>query len=133
MIEIWSPSTGRYDIREKLPDYQARGDKEICYVHPYERTIAVWGRSPDGRYVESVHRSGELRPESLPGVVFDVDVLSDSNWERCPTAGVLMSCQPVTASLALSSGSTSWAIRSITPNCSSCGASIKNSLIPASR
>lgn len=75
VIEIWSPSTGRYDIREKLPDYQARGDREIWYVHPYERTITIWRRSPDGSYIESVHRGGELRPESLPGVVFDLDVL----------------------------------------------------------
>ena len=75
VIEIWSPSTGRYDIREKLPDYQARGDREIWYVHPYERTITVWRRAPDDRYVESVHRGGELRPESLPGVVFDLGML----------------------------------------------------------
>jgi Uma2 family endonuclease len=75
VIEIWSPSTGRYDIREKLPDYQARDDREIWYVHPYERTITVWRRMPNGSYAESVHRGGELRPESLPGVVFDLDML----------------------------------------------------------
>ena len=73
VIEIWSPSTGRYDIREKLPDYQARGDLEIWYVHPYERTVTVWRRQSHGTYVESVHRGGELRPDSLPGVVIDLD------------------------------------------------------------
>ena len=77
VIEIWSPSTGRYDIRDKLPDYQARGDREIWYVHPYERTITVWRQNPDGNYTKSVHSGGELRPESLPGVVFDLDVLFD--------------------------------------------------------
>ena len=29
VVEIWSPSTERYDINEKLPDYQERGDLEI--------------------------------------------------------------------------------------------------------
>ena len=29
VVEIWSPSTRGYDINEKLPDYQQRGDLEI--------------------------------------------------------------------------------------------------------
>jgi Uma2 family endonuclease len=74
VIEIWSPSTGRYDIDEKLPGYQARGDLQIWRVHPYERMVTVWRKMADGRYVESVHRGGELRPHSLPGVVIDIDV-----------------------------------------------------------
>ena len=75
MIEIWSPSTGHYDIDEKIPGYQARGDLEIWRVHPYEHTIRVWRKRADGSYVESVHRGGELRPESLPGVVIDLGML----------------------------------------------------------
>ncbi len=77
VVEVWSPSTGRYDIAEKLPVYQARGDLEIWYAHPYERTVTVWRRSPDGRYVESIYRGGELRPASLLGVVIDLDTLFD--------------------------------------------------------
>ncbi len=75
VVEIWSPSTGRYDINEKLPDYQERGDLEIWYVHPYERTLTAWRRRPDGSYSESVYRSGMVRPESLPGVAIDLDAL----------------------------------------------------------
>ena len=75
VIEIWSPSTGHYDIDEKIPGYQARGDLEIWRVHPYEHTIRVWRKRADGSYVESVHRGGELRPESLPGVVIDLGML----------------------------------------------------------
>lgn len=41
VVEIWSPSTGRYAIREKLPDYQARGDLEIWCAHPYERSVTA--------------------------------------------------------------------------------------------
>ena len=29
VVEIWSPSTGDYDIGAKLPEYQQRGDREI--------------------------------------------------------------------------------------------------------
>jgi Uma2 family endonuclease len=75
VIEIWSPSTGGYDINEKLPDYQRRGDLEIWRIHPYERTLTAWRRRTDGAYTESVYRGGIVRPESLPGVVIDLDVL----------------------------------------------------------
>ena len=78
VVEIWSPSTGRYDINEKLPDYQQRGDLEIWYVHPYERTLTAWRRRPDGAYTETVYREGVVRPESLPGVVIDLDALFTS-------------------------------------------------------
>jgi Uma2 family endonuclease len=75
VIEIWSPSTGGYDINEKLPDYQRRGDLEIWRVHPYERTLTAWRRRPDGTYMESVYRGDIVHPESLPGVVIDLDAL----------------------------------------------------------
>ena len=75
VIEIWSPSTGGYDINEKLPDYQRRGDLEIWRVHPYERTLTAWRRRPDGIYTESVYRGGIVHPESLPGVAIDLDAL----------------------------------------------------------
>ena len=75
VIEIWSPSTGAYDINEKLADYQGRGDREIWRVHPYERTLTAWRRKPDGAYTESVYRGGIVRPESLPGVAIDLDAL----------------------------------------------------------
>ena len=52
VIEIWSPSTGDYDVNTKLPDYQQRGDLEIWRLHLYERTLTVWRRQPNGSYVE---------------------------------------------------------------------------------
>jgi Uma2 family endonuclease len=75
VIEICSPSTGGYDINEKLPDYQQRGDLEIWYVHPYERSLTAWRRRPDGAYSESVYRGGIVRRGSLPGVALDLDTL----------------------------------------------------------
>ena len=75
VIEIWSPSTGEYDVNEKLADYQGRGDCEIWRVHPFERTLTAWRRNPDGAYTETVYRGGIVRPESLPGVAIDLDAL----------------------------------------------------------
>jgi Uma2 family endonuclease len=77
VIEIWSPTTGGYDVRRKLPRYQQRGDQEIWLVHPYERTVSVWQRQPDGGYQERFVRNGMLRPVYLPNVDIDLDTLFD--------------------------------------------------------
>lgn len=75
VVEIWSPSTGDYDINAKLPDYQQRGDLEIWYVHPYERTLTAWRRASDGTYAETTHQNGSIRPTSIPGMTIDLDAL----------------------------------------------------------
>jgi len=77
VVEIWSPSTGEYDIDAKLPQYQARGDREIWYLHPYDRTLTRWLQQPDGSYVKSLHTGGQLQPVALPGVTIDLDTLFD--------------------------------------------------------
>ena len=41
VVEVWSPSTGDYDVDAKLPVYQQRGDLEIWLIHPYERTLTA--------------------------------------------------------------------------------------------
>jgi Uma2 family endonuclease len=75
VVEVWSPPTGDYDVDQKLPEYQRRGDLEIWRLHPYERTLRRWLRGPDGRYTETVHRGGVVRPAALPDVTIDLDVL----------------------------------------------------------
>jgi Uma2 family endonuclease len=75
VIEIWSPSTGNYDVTEKLVEYQARGDREIWYIHPYEHTLTRWVRQADGRYAQSVHRTGIIHPMDMPHVAIDLDEL----------------------------------------------------------
>ena len=72
VVEIWSRSTGDYDIKEKLAVYQQRGDLEIWYIHPYERTLTAWRRLRDGSYEQSLHREGIVRPVALPGVEIDL-------------------------------------------------------------
>jgi Uma2 family endonuclease len=75
VVEIWSRSTGDYDVEEKLAVYQQRGDLEIWRIHPYERTLTAWRRQPDGAYAETIHRAGVVQPESLPGVAIDLETL----------------------------------------------------------
>jgi Uma2 family endonuclease len=77
VIEIWSPSTGDYDFDPKLPDYQQRGDLEIWYIHPYERTLTAWRRESHGTYRESLYRGGMVQAESIPGVGVDLDTLPE--------------------------------------------------------
>jgi Uma2 family endonuclease len=72
VVEVWSPSTGDYDVDDKLPEYQLRGDLEIWRIHPYARTLTAWRRQPDGTYIEQIHREGIVRPASLPGVSIDL-------------------------------------------------------------
>ena len=75
VVEIWSPTTGDYDVRGKLPEYQRRGDAEIWYLHPFERTLTVWRRQSDGNYSETLYTSGTVRPVALPNVRIDLDEL----------------------------------------------------------
>lgn len=75
VVEVWSPSTGAYDFERKLNAYRERGDAEIWFIHPYERTLAVWLRQPDGSYIETHFQDGVIPVSSLPGVAIDLDEL----------------------------------------------------------
>jgi Uma2 family endonuclease len=77
VIEVWSRSTGDYDVDAKLPAYQRRGDLEIWRVHPYEHTLIAWRRQPDGTYTETLYSGGTVEPVALPNVTVDLDVLFD--------------------------------------------------------
>lgn len=75
VVEVWSRSTGDYDVDTKLPVYQQRGDHEIWRIHPYEPTLTSWQRQPDGSYRETIHREGPIVPVALPEVTIDLDTL----------------------------------------------------------
>jgi Uma2 family endonuclease len=78
VVEAWSPSTGRYDMTSKLPEYQRRGDLEIWRLHPYERTLIAWRRQPDGTDEQITFTSGTVQPIALPNVTIDLAVLFDA-------------------------------------------------------
>lgn len=71
VAEVWSPSTGGYDIDRKLPEYQRRGDFEIWRVHPFDREVVAWRRQPRGGYREARITTGVAVIASL-GI--DVDL-----------------------------------------------------------
>lgn len=75
VVEVWSRSTGDYDVDEKLDEYRRRGDLEIWRLHPFERTLTAWRRQPDGAYEETLYHGGVVRPIALPDVAIDLDAL----------------------------------------------------------
>ena len=85
MAEVWSPTTGHYDVATKLEGNRERGDLEIWFIHPYERTLTAWRRQPEGSYTEELYRGGGVPVFSCPqspgvpflGVTIDLDVLLD--------------------------------------------------------
>ena len=77
VVEVWSPPTGHYDIATKLQGYRERGDAEIWFIHPYERTLTAWRRQPDESYAEETYRGGVIPVASLPDVIIDFDALLD--------------------------------------------------------
>lgn len=79
VVEVWSPSTGHYDVATKLQGYRTRGDLEIWFIQPYERTLTAWRRQPDGSYAEETARGGTVAVASLPGVSIDLDALLDGS------------------------------------------------------
>ena len=77
VVELWSPSTGDYDIEEKLAVCKQRGDLEIWYIQPYKRTVTAWRLLPDGSYDEATFGEGTIKPVALPNVTIDLTALYD--------------------------------------------------------
>jgi Uma2 family endonuclease len=78
VVEVWSASTGDYDVDVKIPVYQQRGDLEIWRIHPYDRTLTAWRRQSDGTYNVSVfHGEDCVRPIALPDVEINLADLFD--------------------------------------------------------
>lgn len=75
VVEVWSPSTGEYDVNTKLPEYQLRRDLEIWLLHPYEKTLITWRLQPDGSYTETRYEHGIVEPQALPGVAIQLEHL----------------------------------------------------------
>lgn len=78
IVEVWSRSTGEYDVDAKLPIYKQRGDREIWRIHPYEKTVTAWRLQPDGTYDETVYREGSITPAALPGITIHLAELFDN-------------------------------------------------------
>ena len=75
VAEVWSPSTGDYDVEDKLPEYRARGDQEIWLLHPRHRPQRTRRGQPDCTYQEAVYAGRVVHVVALPGVAVDLDEL----------------------------------------------------------
>lgn len=75
VVEIWSPSTGEYDVDTKLLEYQWRGDAEIWRPHPYEHTVVAWRRGADVSYTETILTGGIVQLAALPHVSIDIEAI----------------------------------------------------------
>ena len=75
VVEVWSPSTGDYDVAENIPEYQRRGDLEIWQLRYFERTLTTWRRQSDGTYVESETHDRTVSPVAFPWVTIDLDAV----------------------------------------------------------
>jgi Uma2 family endonuclease len=69
VVEVWSPSTGTYDVTMKLPEYQRQRHREIWFIHPYERWLRAWRRQADGTYTQTLFTGDAIiEPVALQGV-----------------------------------------------------------------
>ena len=75
VAEVWSRSTGDYDVGSKLDEYRARGDAEVWLIHPYERRIVIHRRAPGGTYEPLQVTGGVQTLSALPDVSVDIDQL----------------------------------------------------------
>jgi Uma2 family endonuclease len=79
VVEIWPPSTGDYEISDKLRARQLRGDLESWRLHPDDKTLIGWQRRPDGSDAESLVQGGSVQPAALPGVSINLDSLVEES------------------------------------------------------
>ena len=72
VIEVMSPATAAHDQTVKLAAFERAGVPECWFVHPGDRTVAVY-RLTEGRYGRPMiaELEGSLAPHPLPRVVID--------------------------------------------------------------
>jgi Uma2 family endonuclease len=74
VIEIASEGDPGFDLREKLPRYEAAGIEEIWWINPFTRTVLVKIRTVTG-YSTATMSAGRLTSTVVPGFWIDVSWL----------------------------------------------------------
>ena len=73
VIEILSPSTAYYDLREKFKVYARHGVKEYWIVDPHEQSIEIY-RGEEGKFkqIQRAEKEGKVQSVVLHG--FEVEI-----------------------------------------------------------
>ena len=73
IIEILSPSTAYYDLREKFKVYARHGVKEYWIVDPHEQSIEIY-RGEEGKFkqIQRAEKEGKVQSVVLHG--FEVEI-----------------------------------------------------------
>lgn len=79
VVEILSPSTAYYDLREKFKVYARHGVREYWIVDPMERSIDVYaGREGKFTLIQRVEREGTVASGVLEGFAVEArDIFAD--------------------------------------------------------
>jgi Uma2 family endonuclease len=75
VAEVFSPGTGSYDQKVKLPAYERAGVREVWLVHPIKRTLQIY-RLRSGSYGRATLH--ELKGKTPLTVIPDVTI----DWEQ---------------------------------------------------
>jgi len=75
LAEILSPSTASHDQVVKLPAYERAGVREVWFVDPFDRTLAIY-LLDEGRYGRPtiLELTGQTQLTAVPGVTVDWDL-----------------------------------------------------------
>jgi Uma2 family endonuclease len=76
VAEVLSPHTARHDQVVKLPVYERAGVREVWFVHPIDRTLAIY-RLEAGHYGRAsiFGLEGKIQITVIPGITIDWDEL----------------------------------------------------------
>lgn len=79
VVEILSPSSGYYDLREKFYVYEKRGVKEYWIVDYNLKEVEIYGNK-DGKFLSSLKLKGEgiARSKVLEGLEISTDEIFQS-------------------------------------------------------
>lgn len=92
IVEVFSPSTERFDRMRKLGDYRSLASvQEIVTISPHERRVEVQRRVPDGWRVEDLIGQAEIRlsccDDPIPLEAIYRDLVPGPDEPQAPPSG----------------------------------------------
>jgi len=84
VIEILSPSTAYYDLKEKFKVYARQGVKEYWIVDPNDQSIEVYqGEEGKFKQTQRIEKEGKVKSKVLPGFEAEIsDIFINLNFQK---------------------------------------------------